>query len=182
MFEKNAKTKILLFLADHPYTEFYLREIAKKCSTVPSNAKKILDHLVKANLIIRGKKANLTMFKANLNSPLVKQIKICYSINSIDQSQIIEEIKNKLEAKSILLFGSTSKGEDDENSDIDLLAITKNPKKIDLSTYEEKIGKRINLIVYSFVEWQKKAKEDKPFYENVILDGIALFGEKPVIL
>ena len=70
------------------------------------------------------------MFKANVNSPLVKQIKICYSLNNIMGSSLIEKIKEELSAISIILFGSTSKGLDDENSDIDLLAITKNQKKL----------------------------------------------------
>ncbi|MEK6973548.1 MAG: nucleotidyltransferase domain-containing protein [archaeon] len=182
MFEKYGGVKVLGFITRNPYNEFYLREIANKCSMAPSNAKRILDYLCEINIVSSTKKANLVMFKANVNSPLVKQIKICYSLNNIMGSSLIEKIKEELSAISIILFGSTSKGLDDENSDIDLLAITKNPKKIDLSPYEEKIGKKINLISYSFNEWQKKAKEDKPFYENIIMAGITLHGETPVVL
>jgi len=182
MFKKDIKTKILLFLANHPYKEFYLREIAKNCSTVPSNAKRALDNLHKSSLITKVRRANLTLFKANLNSITLRQIKICYALNNIVESGLVENIKQQLGATSIVLFGSMAKGEDDENSDIDILAITKNAKRIDLSAYEQKIGKKINLICYSFAEWQKKAREDKPFYENIVLDGIALIGEKPVVL
>ena len=182
MFKKDTKTKVLLFLASHPYKEYYLREIAKNCSTVPSNAKRALDDLHKSSLITRVKKANLALFKANLNSITLKQIKICYALNDLVESGLVENVKQQLDATSIMLFGSVAKGEDDENSDIDILVISKKPAKLDLSNFEKKLGKRINLITFTFIEWQKKAKEDKPFYENVTLDGITLFGEKPVVL
>lgn len=76
--------------------------------------------------------------------------------------------------------GATARGEDDMKSDLDLPIISKK-KNIDLSRFEAKLKREINYIIYTPAQWNEKAKKDKPFYDRIIVDGIVLFGEFPVI-
>jgi hypothetical protein len=43
------------------------------------------------------------------------------------------------------------------------------------------LKKEVTFLVYTVDEWRKKAKSDKVFYDRLILDGIALYGEMPVV-
>jgi hypothetical protein len=42
--------------------------------------------------------------------------------------------------------------------------------------------RELNISVYTPHEWKEKARKDRIFYEHVIMDSMALFGEKPVVI
>jgi predicted nucleotidyltransferase len=84
----------------------------------------------------------------------------------------------ELEPTSIILYGSFARGENDEKSDIDILVIA---EKKDVPNLQGTLGREVNVSVYSEAEWNNKAKEDKAFYEQVIIYGVPLYGKKPVV-
>lgn len=174
-------TQLLKFFLDNPYKEFYLRELAKKLKISPFAIKKYADFLLKESIITEEKKANLRYFKANISNLFFKYLKISANIREILKSELIEFLKKEIpNCSSIILFGSLAKGEDDENSDIDLLVIGKE-KHLRLTNIEEKTGREIKPHILSWNDWNKKAKEDTPFYFEVINQGIPLYGELPLI-
>jgi|SRR3989344_1895731 len=173
--------KMLKFFLKNPYKEVYLRELAKALKISPFASKKYIDMLTKESIIIEERKANLRYLHANINNLFFKYLKITYSINLMLKSSLVEYLKENIpNISSIVLFGSAAKGEDTEDSDIDLVVIGKeiypNLKKI-----ENILSKTINLHIFTWNEWNKKAKQDKAFYIEVISYGIALFGELPLI-
>jgi len=116
-----------------------------------------------------------------MENQFFKQLKIAFSIKKIQDSQILQQLDEKIPAiSSITLYGSTAQGKDDEKSDIDLLIIGQKIK-IDVSKYEKKINKEINLLIMKWSEWRQHANQDKPFYREIVKDGIALLGDIPVI-
>ena len=173
--------KIIRFFFDNPYKEFYLRELAKKLKLSPFAIKKYMDIFIKEGLVIEERKANLRYFKANVNDLFFKHLKIAFSIRKIKQSQLIEDILKKMaNISSIVLFGSVAKGEDDENSDIDIVVIGKE-KSFSLSEIRKKLNKEINLHTFLWSEWNKQADINKAFYFDVITYGISLYGELPIV-
>lgn len=177
MFNEYSGIKVLTLFLRKPYREFHLREIARLTKVSPSTAKKFLDNFEKNNLILRNRKGNLAIFRANIDSPVFRQIKVAYNLFILGSSGLMDELTRNGPA-SIVLYGSTAKGLDSEDSDIDILVIGRGDKA-DLSKFERKLGREINLIAYSPAEWSKKAKHDRPFYNNVIM-GIPLHGEMPI--
>lgn len=104
----------------------------------------------------------------------------------MDEKNILEKIKKSIAENDadavVYLYGSYARKTHKNDSDIDILILSKN-KKID-STYEQKItyplydiefetGKIISPMVYSFFEWENKYK-NTPFYLNVMNEGIKL--------
>ena len=67
-----------------------------------------------------------------------------YNISSLLESNLIKYIQEKLMPKSIVLFGSYSRGEDLEESDIDLFVECKK-ENIDVSGFERKLKRRIQM-------------------------------------
>jgi len=64
---------------------------------------------------------------------------------------------------------------------VDLLIVGRRAEKMDLTRYEGMLSRRINTIVFDPQEWEKKAEEDRAFYERVLVDGIVLRGTLPVV-
>jgi predicted nucleotidyltransferase len=172
--------KFVEFFLTNPYKEVYIRELAKKLKISPFATKKYADNLIKENLILDEKKANLRYLRANTNNLFYKHLKISYNLRQLLKSELIEFLKSNLaNVSSIILFGSLAKAEDSDESDIDILIIGKQ-KHLELKKFEDKLDKKIALHFFSWSEWNSKAKEDHPFYYEIINHGIPLYGELPL--
>jgi len=181
MFEKYATAGILRIFLEEPYKEYHLREIARKTAKSTSVAKSALDGLEGEGLLVKTRNANLRVFKASMGNIVFRHMKVVHSLRKIMGSGLIAFLEQELKAQSITLYGGVARGEDDPGSDIDLLVISRSKRKSDASAYEKGLKREISVIAYTPQEWAKKAVEDKPFYERVIADGIALYGEKPIV-
>ena len=77
----------------------------------------------------------------------------------------------------IFLYGSAARGEDIENSDIDLLVIGKiNKERLipEIKKISNNIGREIKIIIFNTLEWSQLVRKDAPFYERVEKDKIRL--------
>ena len=181
MIFNTASMKIMNYFFNKPYEQIHLRELSRKTNTSIYATKKIIDDLVDQKIMIEKRQGNQRYIKPNMENQFFKQLKIAFSIKKIQDSLILQHLEEKIPAiSSITLYGSTAQGKDDEKSDIDLLIIGQK-NKIDISEYEKKINKEINLLIMKWSEWRQHAKQDKPFYREIIKDGISLFGDIPVI-
>lgn len=172
MFEILDKTdyKVLDLIADNPYRKFYLREMARTLKISPSSAKKALDSLKQLNLIKQEKLANLRIIYGNMDETLLKQYK------KLKNLELIKPLIQELEpSSSIMLYGSFAKGENDEQSDIDLLVITNKKEPFEIHDYK---GHPIQIIKQTPAEWSKTKKHNSAF-ANEIKQGIILKGEMP---
>jgi predicted nucleotidyltransferase len=173
--------KIMQYFFDRPYDQIHLRELSRRTETSIFSTKKNIDDLIKQKVLIEKRQGNQRHIKPNMENQFFIQLKISFSIKKIQDSQIIQYLEEKIPAiSSITLYGSTAQGKDDEKSDIDLLIIGQKTK-IDISKYEKKIGKEINLLIMRWSEWRQHANQDKSFYREIVKDGIALLGDIPVI-
>lgn len=181
MFEEYAGQKVLVLFFRQPFGQFHLRGVAKECLVSPPTAKTQLAKLVREGLVERTRKANLVLFKANTENVRFRLLKTAYSLERLEKSGFLRYLKLQLQPLSLVLFGSTAKGEDSPESDIDLLIISKSKKELNLAEFEKKLNREIEYSIYNPVEWSKKALADKPFYQRILIEGIALVGELPVV-
>ena len=181
MIFNTVSMKIMQYFFGNPYEQIHLRELSRKAKISIYSTKKIADDLVNQRILIEKRQGNQRLLQANMENQFFKQLKIAYSIKKIQDSNILQYLEEKIPAiSSITLYGSTAQGKDDEKSDTDLLIIGQKTK-IDISKYEKKLNKEINLLIMKWSEWRTHAKQDKPFYREIVKDGIALLGNIPVI-
>ena len=181
MIFNTVSMKLMQYFFDNPYEQTHLRELSRKTNTSIFSTKKNIDKLIKQNILIEKRQGNQRLVKPNIENQFFKHLKIAYSLKKIQDSQVLEFLEKNIPAiSSITLYGSTAQGKDDEKSDIDLLIIGQKTK-IDISKFEKKINKEINLLIMKWSEWRTHANQDKPFYREIIKDGIALVGDIPVI-
>ncbi|MBL7160045.1 MAG: nucleotidyltransferase domain-containing protein [Candidatus Aenigmarchaeota archaeon] len=181
MFRKYALFNVLGIFFREPFRKFYLREAAKKAKVSTQTAKLQLDWLAKNGFLKREKLGNLYLFRANYGSQKFRHFKIAFNIFELEKTGLVEYLKSKYEINSLVVFGSFAKGEDTPESDIDILLITNSKQKPDMINYIKKMKKDISLLQYSYKEWEERAKKNKPFYEQILIHGIVLSGNPPVI-
>ena len=158
---------MLKFISDKPYSKLYLRQIARELEISSSATKKAIDQLENLNLIRTEKYGNLRIITGNMEEILFKQYKILENISFL--KDLVEKLKPTI---NITLYGSYSKGENDETSDIDLLIITNN-KKIKITDYK---NTQLQLKLFTPKEWSELKKTNKAYTQEII-NGITIYGE-----
>src|SRR3989344_2499700 len=120
MLNKYNRYKLLRLFLDSPTESFRLREIARLTKISPPSVINYLKEFEKEGLIRKQIKREIpfyTSIRDNSNFILYKKISIIFELNN---SGLIDYLWDKLSPEAIILYGSFSKGESIENSDIDL--------------------------------------------------------------
>jgi len=146
MIQECSLWKVLGIFFEEPAKIHYVREISKKINLATTSVKKHILTLVKENLI--AKKQDIFLgYSANLeNENFIFYKKIDNQIK-IKTSGLLEYLINSTHPEAIILYGSYSKGEDKEHSDIDMLILTKNSKQLNLEKFEKELKREIHLII-----------------------------------
>lgn len=153
-----------------PIKEFGLREISRKVSLAPASVKKYLEELKKENLIESSNEKNSPAYKAKRDEQKFKTLQKISIIYELETSGIIDYLWNEICPEAIILFGSFSKGEAIENSDIDLFMITKiKREKINIDRYQKMFPHEIQLFTDESDKIQKHLKSN--LYNGIVLRG-----------
>ena len=173
MLQKSSiqRTAELFFV--YPAKSHYLLDISRRIGLAHTSVKKNLDKLVKLSLVTKSieKKGGrkFPIYKANINNKIFKKYKSIYNLASVLESNITDFIEEKLMPKSIVLFGSYGRGEDTEDSDIDLFIECKK-EELSLVKFEKALNRKIELHFNdNFNSYPKELK-------NNIINGIVLSG------
>ena len=155
--------KILYFPIDHPIRDFLESKIQKATKISNSGVNYALRELITTDFLFRIKRGKAFFYTLNHKNLIVKQLKVIETINQLNS--ILEKLK-PLTSK-IILFGSSSRGENTADSDIDLLIISRN-KHLVLKQINKYKGKRkTQSIIYTNLSFIEKKETDPVFYEQV---------------
>ena len=168
MEKLSAQENVLSLFFDFPTTSFYLREIARKLDLSTSVVSNSLNQLSSKNLILLSKKRFIYEAKANLENEKFKLYKRVYNLEKIYFSGLFDYLLDNFGLDTIVLFGSYSRGEDSEKSDVDI-AIFSNFKKLDLAKFEKLLNRSINI---EFIDFKKAETSLK----TSLINGIVLRG------
>lgn len=146
------------------------REIAKILKVSPTAVANSLAKIKKENLITIEKTKTINFISLNRNEKRAIELKKTENLKNTYTSGLSDYLENELPGATIFLFGSYSRGEDTNASDIDIAVIGRKDKIIDLSKYEKILNRKINANFYE--SWKKI----DPYLKNNILNGIILHG------
>src|SRR3989344_5774518 len=173
MLQKSSILRTAEFFFINPSKENYLMDLSRNIGLAHTSIKKNLKDLVKLGIITEHREKRrgrlFPIYKANLDNKLFRRYKLIHNLSSILESGLIDFIEEKLMPKSIILFGSYSRGEDTETSDIDLFVECKN-EELNLKLFEKKLGRKIEL------HFKEKFTLYPPELKNNIINGIVLSG------
>ena len=170
MIEKSTIERILAVFFENPSRDFHLRELSRVLKLSMPTIISATDKLSREKLITKEKGNVLTKVMANRENINFTRHKRLRNLELIYESGLIEYTSNSYgHPKCIILFGSFSRGEDTEKSDIDIAVITKKKLNLDFSQYEKVIKRSINL---HEADIEKVSREFKANLANgIVMEG-----------
>ena len=131
---------------NYPMRPFGVRELSRTLHLNTKTIMKQLQQLRKQQVIVKvHERGRFPHYEANRLSRQYKIVKSNALMNEIAQSGLFDFLEQELRPKAIVVFGSVQKGTYLKHSDIDIF-IQGREKKIDLSAFEQKLGKDIQLL------------------------------------
>ena len=190
MSQKKDKGKILFFresvfkvaelIFSYPNKTFHIRMLEKETGFSTTAVIDAVEELRKYEIITIEETPLTTNVKANLESGAYIFYKLVFNLYRLKRYLFIDrlvEVFNKPEA--IVLFGSFAKGEDVEQSDIDILVISHNKSEEYLedliNAFQKELNRKINIHILPSL-----AKSSNEF-KNAVANGIVLHGYLKII-
>lgn len=165
--------KALSFLIDNPGKEFLGSEIQKATSLSRAGVYIALKELIQERLVLKLKKGKFLLYAIRHNDPINKQFKILRNILFL-RTLVFKIIPF---SKKIVLFGSVARGEDSQNSDIDLFVLAKDTQLVRDIISSLKLKRKMQAVVKTASEFSDFKEKEKVFC-NEIDRGIVLWEEK----
>ena len=166
---------VLNVLFTKPSQIYHLRGLSVLTGLSTTSVSRVVSHLQKEQVITVEKTRITTNIRVDLNSMNYKFYKKLYNLYLLHKFEIVEKIVLSFRPKAVVLFGSYSKGEDMEGSDIDLLVLSSRRESIDLTRFERKLHRKINLVIVDSLD--KSSSE----FKNGVANGMVLYGYVKVI-
>lgn len=171
-----AYQKVLLWFFSFPNAEMSLNGISEQLKVSKTTANKIITMLVNESFLSKKVIGRVWRISCNQNHIYNYSKKISYNLNMIYESGLIEEIHKIVESpRAIVLFGSYRKGDDNENSDIDIAVEVLGDEEVKIKELGvfPKFGYRKNVMVNLHIFSRNKV--DLNLFSN-IANGIVLEG------
>jgi predicted nucleotidyltransferase len=177
-----VRRDILALLLGRPDEAFYQREIVRATGGGKGAVERELRSLVKAGILLREKRGNLTYYRADGDCPIYPELQ-GLMVKTVGLADVLREALAGVNGiRLAFIFGSMAKGTFDARSDIDLLVVA-DASFADISgalrTAEDRLNREITPTVYSPQEFSEKLKAKHHFLTRVMEDPkIMLIGNE----
>jgi len=153
-----------LFLRD-PMGRYHGREVARRTGVSAGGANQMLRSFANLSLLLNEKQGRMLFYKANMDNPVVRQLKILFTLFQLDD--LIK--KAKPSSPRIILFGSSAEGTDVKESDIDLLLLTNEKSQLTdvVHKLNAKSQRRIAPIILDPQGFSKLRREDTALFDRI---------------
>lgn len=159
-----------LFFLNHE-NSFYLREIAKKTGSNVNSVRLELNELERIGFISSIRKGSQKFFSVNKSFFIFNELKSIFLKEFGVLISIKEAVLRLKKVDFAFVFGSVAEGNENKDSDIDLMVIGKpdlNELNLEIREIEKKFNKQINYVVFSQKEFNKRKKKKTHFILNVL--------------
>ena len=171
MKTRNIKGQIKEHFFINPTSKLRVRQIERKLNLPLPSVIRYTRELEKESILQRVIIGKVVFYSANRSSKYFLLEKKLFNIKSLYLSELVDFLMKELSNPLIVVFGSYAKGEDIENSDIDLYIETPSKKKIALKKFENVLKRKIQIFAYSSMQ-----KITNKHLANNVLNGFILNG------
>ncbi|MFT4261092.1 MAG: nucleotidyltransferase domain-containing protein [Candidatus Woesearchaeota archaeon] len=173
------KLNILKSFFEDPNKKFSIRELSRLIKTNHTTTRQHLNMLVKEKYLTLEKDRIYSFYQLT-NSKKTLNLKLYYNLEKIRKSKLIENLEQKYDYPTIVLFGSYSTATNYKDSDIDICIISDIKKIFALDKYEQVLNRKVSLHIYNNSSWDK-LKKSNTYLVNNICNGIVLSGELSIL-
>lgn len=181
LFGGKHRFELLRQLYLNPSRTFTVRELAEMAKTDPGNTSRWLNRWAKAGLVSRIEDGRNLSFKASDN-PLLASLSQMMKRSSVMLNDIREALPP--EAEVAVVFGSVARGEENAESDIDVLVLGEGLSDIRLKVLFKPVSREHHRVIhatsFSRQEFAQLLQERNSFALSVVSQTtIPLKGELP---
>lgn len=173
MLQKCSIFRVAGIFFQEPTREHGLLEVCRKTSLAHTSVKNHLKTLKSMGIISEHleKKGSRSypIYKAEQATNDFRYHKRIHNLSELLESGLVKFLKDRLNPKSIVLFGSYQRGEDTEDSDIDIFLETEKTE-INLLKFEKTLKRKIQL------HFKENFKGYPIDLKNSIINGTTLEG------
>jgi len=167
-----SKTRAAIFeiFFNDPQGEYYLRQLEKITGYSAANIRREIIRLEESGLLLSRPLGNIKLYKVDASYPLYSEIKKIVSKTVGIESGLKNIVRKYKKIQFAFIYGSFAEGKQKSLSDIDIILIGDiAPKVVNaaLFRYQSKIGREINIIVYSPREFLSNLRDKNHFLSSV---------------
>jgi len=171
MRTKNIKQEIIEYFFVNPTAKLRVREIERALKLPLPSIIRYCKDLEKEKILSIVKTGSVIFYTADRTSEKFLLEKKLFNIKQVYESGTLEYLRRELSNPTIVLFGSYAKGEDTEESDIDLYLETPSKKEVNMDKFEKILKRKIQILRH------KNLKDiQNPHLANNIINGVLLNG------
>lgn len=153
----------------NPTAKLRVRQMEREMRLPLPSVIRYCKELEKEGILKKESISGVSTYSADRNSKKFLVAKRLFNIKLIFDSGLIDYIVKEYFNPVIVLFGSYSKGEDIENSDIDLYVETPKKHKFNLQKFEKILRRRIQVFNYKNI-----SEVSNRHLANNIINGVTL--------
>lgn len=155
--------RILDLLYDYPTTQFNQRELAEKLKASPTAVAKALPALKESIKVEKSYPLRISLRTGFENEKRISNLR------KIHDSGLATHLFESYPGCTLVLFGSYSRGEDTERSDIDIAIVGAEDDNTSLEKYERTLNRTINL--QYFPDWNISGNLKESIINGIVLKG-----------
>lgn len=171
MKTKDIKSRIREYFFVHPTEKLRIRQIERAVKVPLPSVIRYVKELSKEGILQDSEISKVRFYSADRSSKKFLLEKTLFNIKSIYLSELLNYLIEEYSNPTIILFGSYSRGEDIESSDIDIYIETPSKKKVNFGKFEKILNRKIQFFIYSNIK-----AVPNPMLSNNILNGVKLNG------
>lgn len=178
IFGSRIRAKILGWFFTHPEESFFVRQIATILQEDPTNLSREMSKLENLGILTSKKIGNTKHFQANPHCAFFRELKGLVLKTAGVAGQIKVALERLTGVQFAFIYGSYAKGEEKAHSDVDLMIIGDvDVNQLDplASSLEKRLGREVNYLLFSQVEFQAKKRAKDGFLMDVL-------GEKKIMV
>jgi len=153
--------------------DIHIRGLSEELEMPYASVRKALKDLEEKGFLESDKKSKMTFYSPK--GEKFRKAKKLVNLEKLEDSGLIEFLEKEFRSEAVVLFGSYLEGRDKSESDIDLAVISGRDIEVDISDFEEKLDRKIQL---TRVE---NLKEESAEFRNTLANGMVLQGHLEVV-
>jgi predicted nucleotidyltransferase len=163
---------ILALLYGRNDRSFYLREIARETGVSAGAVQRELENLVRFGLVDRLQTGLRALYRVRREHPVYAEMRALVAKTAGAYQMIgaaLEPIKGKVSVA--FAYGSMARGEENSDSDVDLLIVgdaSLDEVLAQLAPVEKKLGRPVNPTVYPLAEFRNRLKQGNHFLQAIL--------------
>lgn len=175
-----TKGAVLALLFGRPEESFYLREIARIVDQGMGSVQREVEKLTDAGLLRRSKQGNHVYYQANAESPVYEAVHMLVR-QTLGIPQLISKALQPLQDRIDLafIFGSISRGEERDESDVDLFIVGDVSLMEVVSALrkggEGSLQREVNPVIYKSTELRDKYASGNQFVTAILKEQDLVF-------